>query len=185
MRKEGTGERDQSFREHRLRQFLLYLPPEGYTGLVPRFEIDGAEEGGGGRRGTGNDRSGVVKIERADSEPRELWRASELRRGEARRGESTRAIVAGRKYTDYSCSRRRATGCSKYGNRRSKSWPEGRRGRWRNSSNEDDPPSLRKPRSRNGGTLLFRAGTFCFIRYMYVYVGVGVEADSIKDLKRI
>lgn len=185
MRKEGTGERDQSFREHRLRQFLLYLPPEGYTGLVPRFEIDGAEEGGGGRRGTGNDRSGVVKIERADSEPRELWRASELRRGEARRGESTRAIVAGRKYTDYSCSRRRATGCSKYGNRRSKSWPEGRRGRWRNSSNEDDPPSLRKPRSRNGGTLLFRAGTLYFIRYMYVYVGVGVEADSIKDLKRI
>lgn len=85
MRKEGTGERDQSFREHRLRQFLLYLPPEGYTGLVPRFEIDGVEEEEGR---TGNDRSGVVKIERADSEPRELWRASE--RGEARRGEASR-----------------------------------------------------------------------------------------------
>lgn len=42
MRKEARA-RDQSFREQRLRQFLLYLPPEGIrllAGLVPRFEID-------------------------------------------------------------------------------------------------------------------------------------------------
>lgn len=42
MRKEARA-RDQSFREQRLRQFLLYLPPEGIRllpGLVPRFEID-------------------------------------------------------------------------------------------------------------------------------------------------
>lgn len=111
----------------------------------------GGGGGGGGGGGTGNDRSGVVKIERADreSQPRELWRAIEPCRAEPRR-----RVELGRKYTDYSCSLGQSDatgGCSKYGNRGSKSWPEGRRRSMEKFLERGRSSSLRKPRSRNGG----------------------------------
>lgn len=120
----------------------MYLPPEGYTALVPRFEIDGAAEGRRGRRGAGNDRSGVVKIERADRESPAARVVARDRASERAGAERSRADEwLGRKYTDYSCSLGVGLPAAAR-NMVIAARNPGRRvagGRWRNSSNEDDP----------------------------------------------